>query len=398
MAIKDFFRRKSIQTGLLSLLPPRRTTNQPGNNQLADAYEKWVYFCVNKNADAVASVNYRLLATTSTSQNRVMLPTKSIDKKDFSHDKSFTSTIMAKQAEKIEEIVVHPFLTLLEKPNKDDTQYTFKYKMVTNLEMFGIAYIYIQLDKRLKIPVHMEVLHSQFVTPKIDKQTNNITEYKYGSGTNSKIFPPDEIITVTYYSPYSDIMGFSPLQACYNSYALDKSFDEYQLALNANGGNPGVIIKYAGQITDKQRDILESQWNKTIKGIGNTGKVKVIGNDFNFEKLGMAPKDMDYPQGRKLLQEAQFATFGVPMSFSNSKEVNRASAEADIYKYQKYTILPKIKQIVDDFNSKLIPFYNEPRIYLSYENPVEQINYESILSLVSAGVITAEEARSQILG
>ena len=63
--------------------------------------------------------------------------------------------------------------------------------------------------------------------------------------------------------------------------------------------------------------------------------------------------------------------FGVPMVFVDSKDTNRASFDTAMLQYQRFTVLPKVRQIVDDINAHIISRYDEPRIRLTYENPVD---------------------------
>jgi HK97 family phage portal protein len=174
----------------------------------------------------------------------------------------------------------------------------------------------------------------------------------------------------------------------------------YQLALNENSGNPSAIIKYTdGALSEKERTLLENSWNKTLKGLANTGKVKVIGNNFDVVKMGLSPKELDFMISRRITKESIMAAFGVPLPLVDAKDTNRASFDTSIYQYQKWTITPKIRQIVDDLNAKIISMYNEPRIYLTYEDPVEDNHRAMIddtIKLYDTGLITLEEARSVI--
>jgi len=397
--LKLLFNKKDIGGGLQLLLPKKFTSNKIDPSKLAEAYRKWVYICVSKNADAIASQNMRLVATTNRNDSQVRALHKQVSKETFAHDTSLIKRPEFKQAENIVEIINHPFLQLLEKPNQNDSQYTFIYSLVTNLELFGTAYLYIQKDPLLNIPVNMEVLHSQFVT--IEKNNGKIKEYRYGFGKSQVKYKPEDIVRIKYYSPYSDMYGFAPLQAVYTQYQLDDSFDAYQLAINENSGNPSGIIKYnGGVLNEKDRAILEKSWNKTMKGISNTGKVKVIGGDFDLISIGMNPKDMDFKQGRIITRESILSAFGVPVSFVAPQEINRASFETTLMQYQMQTVEPKIRQIIDDINAHIISMYEEPRLYLTYDDPVEQRRKDKvndIIRLVEVGILTAEDARSELL-
>jgi len=388
--------KKDIGSGFQFLLPKKYSTNRANKSLMADAYNKWIYICVSKNADAVASQTLRLIANTKNIKQKY----KEINIKEYKHHKSLMANRKFKAVDNYVEIVEHPFLQLLEKPLKGETQYSTMYAIVTNLELFGVSYILLNKSETLGIPLSMQVLHSQYVTYTVDNITQEIQEYTYGFGIKQQKISPEDIIVIKYYSPYSDTDGFAPLQSVFDSYTLDNSFDEYQLALNKNSGNPSAIIKYNNSPLKKEdRDALEASWNKTLGGLSNSGKAKVIGGDFSIEKLGLAPKDLDFINGRRVAKETILSAFGVPIPFVDAKETNRESFKTAMLQYQMFTIEPKIKQIVDELNVKLLSIYGEDRLYLTYDDPVEARHEQIVdnaIKLLNANIISVEEARDQI--
>jgi HK97 family phage portal protein len=246
----------------------------------------------------------------------------------------------------------------------------------------------------------MDVLHSQYITPKISLPGYVVEGYWYNYNASTTYYKSSQILCLKYYNIYNDIVGFAPLQAIFTQETLDNLFDEFSIALLQNGGVPGSIIKYTGKsLKEEEKDKLENQWNKYLKGGQNNGKIKVIGNDFEVVKLGTDPKDMDFIDGRRVTKESILNAFGVPMSFIDPKDSNRSNLEEATYIYQKYTVLPKLQQISDILNKRLVSEFNEPNIYLTYNNPVEQDKKDEtdrIYLMLDKGVISVEEARVKL--
>jgi len=388
---------KDIGGAFSSLLPKKFSSNQHANSELAEAFSKWVYICVKKNAHSVATQTLQLIATDT---GNIAQKHKSININKFKHHTSLMSQRKIKQATNYVEIVEHPFLQLLEKPSKGETQYTLIYAMTVNLELFGTAYLRIQKDSQLQIPINIECLHTQFVTYKLNNYTNEVEKYYYGFGTQRIEIPVEEIIVIKYYSPYSDVVGFAPLQAVFDSYKLDSSFDTYQLAVNENSGNPSMIMQYNGKALKKnEQEELEASWNRTTQGLANTGRMKVIGGDFTAIKTGLTPKELDFVQGRTVTLKAIANAFDIPMPLVDANESIMNNLKASLYQYQVLGIEPKIKQIVDEFNIKILPYYDEDRIYLTYADPVEQRHTDIVdntIKLFEKNIITLEEARDAI--
>ncbi len=391
------FRQKDIGGAFNSLLPKKFSSNQHSNSELVTAFSKYVYICASKNAEALASQTLQLIATNN---GNISQKHKQININKYKHHTTMINSRKIKQATDYVEIIEHPFLQLIEKPNANDTQYSFLYSLSLNLELFGTAYLRVQKDSQLQIPTNIECLHTQFVTYQLNNYTNEVEKYYYGFGTQRLEIPVEEIIVIKYYSPYSDIVGFAPLQAVFDSYLLDTSFDTYQLAVNENSGNPSQIIKYNGKALKKsEREELEASWNRTTQGLANTGRMKVIGGDFEVVKTGLTPKELDFISGRNVTKEVICAAFGLPLPFINAKETNRESFKTALLQYQMFTIEPKIKQIVDEMNVRILPYYDEDRIYLTYADPVEQRHTDIVdntIKLFEKNIITLEEARDAI--
>ena len=394
-------------TSIHALLPTASRTRYEVNTlKLADSYKKFVYRCVNINASTLASTKWKLLSMSPKNVEKIF-PCKSVKKSKFAHDQVLNTNIRFKLHDDVDEVYAHPFLNLLECPNPNDTIYDFFFKIVTNMEMFGTSYVLLTRDgdttdsNQHVTPggqiIQMDVLHSQYITPRVNLLNYTVEGYWYNYNASTIWFNADQIVRLQYYNLYNDVNGFAPLQAILTQEQLDNLFDEFSLALLENGGVPGSIIKYTGKsLKEEEKDKLETQWNKYLRGGQNNGKVKVIGNDFEVVKLGSDPKDMDFIDGRRVTKEAILNAFGVPMSFVDPKDTNRSSLDSSIYIYQKYTVLPRIKQICDLLNKKLLVQYNEPSLYLSFDNPVEadKTDHENrIYMMLDKGIITPEEAR-----
>jgi hypothetical protein len=146
----NIFNFKSINTtspingsisGLISL--PSMTNTNINSMKLSEGYKKWIYKCVNINAFAIAETEWKLLSSGNYKEKSVFT-SKRIDKKSFTHDKSFSQSIQYKLmdgSDDFNEIYVHPILSLLQHPNPKDTQYDLFYKIAVNMELFGSAFL-----------------------------------------------------------------------------------------------------------------------------------------------------------------------------------------------------------------------------------------------------------------
>lgn len=393
----DFLKRKdnkSVTTAIEMMMPKiGRSNAQYSNIDLSNAYKKWVYACISRTADTVSSVPLELMSmSTGTTQKWLG---KKINKSLRSYDKSFTSLLNYKLADNVEEVYAHPFLTLLENPNNTDSQKQFIYKIVTNLELFGDAYILVQQEGNLI--VSLDCLHTQMITPDIDYANNETRGYWYmQTGGKPLYILPEDMCRISYYNPNDDYNGYSPLKSIMTPHELSLLYDDYNYAILNNSGNPSMVISYQGKaLTQDERDKLETQWNKLMRGAANAGRVKVVGNDFIVNKLSMSNEEMCYIEGQREVRLSICNAFRVPLSLIDQKDSNRSSLDGAYYTYQKDKIRPTIGLICDSFNKNIISRYGDDNLWLSYQNPVEldrTNKLNEVILMKTNGLLTDEEA------
>jgi HK97 family phage portal protein len=414
---------KTMQNGIQMLVPQAdRNIIDWSQPDLTNAYKKWVYTCCRYNANAIAAVNLKLVSFNGFDEDSKMClwPGQEVSKKNFKYDSSLVNNLRYKIAGNMTELYAHPFLSLLDRPNDEDNRYTFMYKLATNLQLTGNGFILLRKEGEEngelgKSPIttgekstinSMHVLHSQFMVPKINYASpdnlNIIDGYWYTCNGKSRFYTLDQVIRFRYYNPMNDVYGFSPLQAIWGQHLLQMGFDEHQLAVLNNGANPSIAVTYKGvtAMTEKARDIMYAQWNKVFRGAKNTGKPFISGDDFLITKLGLTPQEMDFVDGRVETRNAIAGAYGVPTSFLDSKNANRASYQVDMIRHQEGTIRPSIQQMVDIINNKIVlPYFEEKRIMLTYDNPVASDRGDRIdeaIKLKNAGLMSVDEARMYI--
>lgn len=392
----NLFNKKSfdgISTAISMMLPKvGRSDISHDNITLANCYKKWVYACVSRNADAVSAIPLELMSLSAYNNKFIK---RSINKSLKSYDKSLLSNIQYKLADNLDEVLSHPFLTLLENPNNLESGKQFIYQIVVNLEMFGDAYILI--EQQGDLIVSLNCLHSQLMHPDIDYTNKKVKGYYYYNvGSGPMYILPENLCRINYYNPNNDYYGYSPLKSVMTPHELSLLYDDYNYAVLTNSGNPSAVISYQGKaLTENERDKLETQWNKVMKGASSAGKVKVIGNDFKIEKLGMTPQEMSYESGQREVRLSVSNAFRVPLSLLDQKDSNRSSLDGAYYAWQKDKILPTIRLITDSFNKNILSRYKNDSLWLSYKNPVEadrKALVEEVILLKNNGLMTDEEA------
>ena len=345
----------------------------PTAEDLLDMYRDTIYACSNLNAQAVASAPMHLLVTTSKGQSKPRVPTRPISSKMYKH--LMSDSVYAKrlaQADNVEEVMEHPMLDLLKRVNEFLDGYTLWELTDLYQEMTGNAYWYIPKDPILKIPTEIWILPSHLVTTTRQSQSSQmVTSYDYSTGQRVIRYRPEDVIPFRFPNlkdPYLD--GWSPARAIYESAHLMDKWTAYQSAFFDNMARPDVLISMKEGSDPDSRDRIEKKYNQKF-GKDRVGGVLVIDDDVEVTPVQYPPKDIQMLQLHGVSKVDIANAYAVPMSLLDSKDVNRANAEAGHYQHAKLAILPRLKRRDERINRHLCPLYDE-RLFVMSDNPVPE--------------------------
>lgn len=384
--------------------------NQYNRNGLAPDYSKadllklyssWAYTCASKNATAISAVPLKLYATRATGEQKARRSARMLTKSErfrLNKNPMLQKNSRYKAAEDVEEILDHPFLDLMNRVNNQRNSFETIEETSIFMDCTGDAYWNIERNM-LGVPESIYLLPSQLVTIVPDEK-EFIKGYLYGNNPAKRIaFEPEEIIQFRMPNPKNIYYGLSCIEAAIMAVERYKAMDEYEQSLNKNMGVPPLLIRYkTGNLTPERRKELEIEWNRLMRGVGNAGKTKVADMDWDVVPLGIEPRDMGFEVGRQwtLLEIAN--AFGVPLALIKTEGVPRANLDAALFQYQAFTILPRLRRIEQKLNEQLIPMYDEPRLFVAYENNVpedREFDLKRDDIYLRNGVVTVNEVRSK---
>lgn len=369
---------------------------------LVKRFRQWVFTCAQLNATAVASTPLRLYATRTTSQPKArtrgaaprQLKRKDIDA--LQRRPGVANLAHVKAADDIEEIVDHPLLDMLAGVNEwydgfEALELTSIYQDLT-----GSAYWHTPVNVALGVPTEFVVLPAQWVTPLPGKGDVLISGFRYGRYMDNRVtFDPTEIIWFKFPNPEDPLKGMGCVEAAVKSVDLFASYQDYEKALSDNRARPDMLIKYTkGNLNPKTRKTLEQDWNQTLGGVHNAGRVRVTDQDYDVEFLGFKPNEMANLRGRDWTLLEICNAFGVPVALLMAKDVNRANADAAFRKYMQFGITPRLRRLEQRLNAKLAGKY-DTRLFLAFDNVVPE-NDELILRQRKSDLETGKRTVNEI--
>jgi len=393
-----FRKRKNFDFGLFErsfatisnrlITPPQDVTLEGKASQLAN-YVGWCYICININANAVASVPWKLYTTKLSSTKKIL----SKESQDYIRKQSHLSPIL-KSADDLQEVTNNPIIDLIYKANHIWNEYDLKNLTDISLDVTGDCYWYVVKGEITGQPIEIWILEPQYITPEI---TNNIiTSYVYKKDTkDEKIYPADQIVHFLYPTISKRYEGQSPLGSAYFSVNIMNQMDAYIQNIFASGGLFDGFLSIKNRIVSP--DDKESIRKKFMQFFGKrkAGGLPVFDDDMTFQQVSANPREMPFIQGQKTAVKEICAAFGVPEAMVTS-EANYKQEQA-LIQHARSAVKPRCIRIESTVTQSLVMQYDE-NMFMMFDNPVpedSEAKLKETETLLSRGAITPNEARKR---
>ncbi len=271
-----------------------------------------------------------------------------------------------------QEIVDHPLLDLLARPNPTDTTTDFLESLVTNLLLFGNAYVEgAQIDGNLRELYslradRMSVVPGPGGWPAAFDYVFAGDRLRYemrGHGV-------EPILHIKLAHPLDDHYGLPPLAAAHMAIDTHNAAGFWNKALLDNSARPSGALVYGAadgaQFTDAQFGRLKSELEDSFSGAANAGRPLLLDGGLDWKALSLSPKDMDFIDAKAAAAREIALCFGVPPLIlglpgdntrANYAEANRA--------FWRGAVIPMTARLQASFMHWLKPAW--PTLRIDYD-------------------------------
>lgn len=208
-----------------------------------------------------------------------------------------------------------PFWPVLRKPNHFQNRINFLESWMLSKLSRGNTYVLKGRDNR-NVVTDLYVLEPQrvqpLVTPSGDVYYALGQDVLSGVTSASTVVPASEIIHDRMNCLFHPLVGLSPIVACGLAAVQGLKIQHNSVRLFANGASMSGVLTAPGQISESTAKRLEDYWNTNFAGEQNAGKIAVLGDGLNFEKMTMSSVDAQLIDQLKWSDEKVCSTFHVP--------------------------------------------------------------------------------------
>jgi HK97 family phage portal protein len=249
------------------------------------------------------------------------------------------------------ELVRHPILDILRRPNPAQAGASFMEVVYGHLMVAGNAYLeVVTLDG---IPREIYALRPDRirVIPGTDGWP---AAFDYTVGGRTVRFhqegAPTPILHLSTFHPTNDHYGFAPLEAAQTSLDIHNAAGAWAKALLDNAARPSGALVYTGEghLTDEQFERLKAELEDGYQGAKNAGRPLLLEGGLDWKSMGMTPHEMDFIEAKRDAAREIALAFGVPpmllgipgdSTYANYREANRA--------FWRQTVLPLVRRTTE---------------------------------------------------
>jgi HK97 family phage portal protein len=268
------------------------------------------------------------------------------------------------------EIVTHPLLDLLYKPNAFQTKTEFTEITIINLKCTGEAFWYKAKNNSGRV-VELWNLRPDYMTVIADA-TAFIKGYKFQKSNGSEVsFAPDEIIHIKYPDSISQHRGMAPLHPASKRVQTEDFANNWQRNFFLNSARPDAVFKNPGRaMTTAQKKEFRDGWNKMFQGTSKSSKIAILEGGMEYQIIALSQKEMDFIESMKFTRDDILTAFHTPKSIvAITDDVNRANAETAMFIFMSETIKPEINRIVEKINEQLVYIDFGEDFYIDFDDP-----------------------------
>lgn len=302
----------------------------------------------------------------------------------------------------------HPLAQLLQHPNPMQGFPRFMEGLTAYLLLAGNAYIEAVGAQETGQPLELHLLRPDRV--KIIPGADGLpAAYTYTVEGNTRRIPahtPQGMQTILHakmFHPLNDWYGMSPMEAAATAIDQHSTVSAHNLALLKNGARPTGALICKGDRSEHSMRQLSDSLSESFNLTSRTGKPMLLHGEWEWQELGVKPKDLDYVEGKYLSAREIAQAYGVPsMLVGVPGDATFANYREARYHLWEDTILPLMETLKMDLNNWLLPMYKADGRGLQLEYDTESIpaltpkREAAWAKIAEADFLTLNEKRSAV--
>ena len=297
---------------------------------IREGYERnvWVYACMRKRAEAVATVPAVVLRDV--------------------------------QGEEVQDWD-HPLTKLMHAPNPEMDGATMMQIVQGSLDACGNAYLHvIRGGSGGAVPLELWPIPADAMEARSRPGNGRyVDHYRYDWQGVVKDIPAEDVLHLMFTHPEDRMSGISPLKAAGISVDLDNEASQWQKISLQNRGVPDGIFRMSGEVGPEEWEEARRQVRQEYTGSSKAREPWVLAN-VDWQQMSLAPAELDFGDARDRSRIEICAAYEVPPPMVGIyDDATLANIETARKIFWRDTILPMLSDYAAQITRALAPAFGE---------------------------------------
>ena len=284
-------------------------------------------------------------------------------------------------------------------PNIISTGADFKEKMIRDLILHGNAYVDIERDGNNIISLWNIDASDVGISKFSDRERPHIVkDVKFKIYSSNVELNLDDVMILTESSEDGGLTGQGVIARGYRTIELALNEIELNKNIMNNGSSPISVVKLDKNLSAEAQQRLRDSWTKMYASSQNAGKLLILEQGMEYEKLSFSPAELGLSASRSKTQAELCSLFGVPESMIDSSANTYGNVENSSIRFLQYSITPHINVIEASLNRSLLLEKEKNTKFFkvntdSVLQTTQKERYEALNVGISSGILSLNEAR-----
>ena len=284
-------------------------------------------------------------------------------------------------------------------PNIIATGADFKEKIIRDLVLHGNAYVDIVRDGNNIVSLWNIDASDVGISKYSDREKPHIVkDVKFKIYSSNVELNLDDVMILTESSEDGGLTGQGVIARGYRTIELALNEIELNKNIMNNGSSPISVVKLDKNLSAEAQQRLRDSWTKMYASSQNAGKLLILEQGMEYEKLSFSPAELGLSASRSKTQAELCSLFGVPESMIDSSANTYGNVENSSIRFLQYSITPHINVIEASLNRSLLLEKEKNTKFFkintdSVLQTTQKERYEALNVGISSGILSLNEAR-----
>ena len=284
-------------------------------------------------------------------------------------------------------------------PNIIATGTDFKAKIIQDLLLHGNAYIEIERDGNEITSLWNIDASCIGISKYSDKRKPHIVKDVKIRVYNSDVeLDLTDVMISTVSSEDGGLTGQGVIARGYRT--IELALNEIELSKNImnNGSSPISVVKLDKNLSAEAQTRLRESWMKMYGSSQNAGKLLILEQGMEYEKLSFSPAELGLTASRSKTQADLCSLFGVPEAMIDASANTYGNVESSSIRFLQYSIMPYINVLESSLNRSMLLEKEKNKYFFkintdSVLQTTQKDRYEALNVGISSGILSLNEAR-----